>query len=90
MISALYFTGELATLKHIDFSDNQLVNIPDNLGIGQLLVHLNVANNKITELPVDLRKLRLLEHLDISGNNIASIPKVFSTVLTQLMVSIRF
>lgn len=79
--------GELATLKHVDLSNNQLVSIPDNLGIGQLLVHLDVSHNQITELPLDLRKLRTLEYLNVSHNQVGSIPKVFATVLTQLTVS---
>lgn len=80
-------TGELATLKHVDLSHNQLVTVPDNLGIGQLLDHLNLGHNKLTELPSDLRKFRTLDALDISHNQIGAIAKVFHTVLTQLRVS---
>lgn len=81
------FLGELATLKHIDLSHNQLVTIPDNLGIGQLLDHLDVGHNKLTELPLDLRKFRTLEHFDISHNQVAVVAKAFHTVLAQLRVS---
>ena len=85
-IIACHFSGELATLKLVDLSHNQLVTVPDNLGIGQLLDHLSLGHNKLTELPTDLRKFRTLDHLDISHNQIGAIAKVFHTVLTQLRV----
>ena len=85
-VIACHFSGELATLKLVDLSHNQLVTVPDNLGIGQLLDHLSLGHNKLTELPTDLRKFRTLDHLDISHNQIGAIAKVFHTVLTQLRV----
>ena len=62
--------NELANLKYLYLSGNQLKSIPENIQQLQNLKWLGLGRNQITELPKSLFNLPNLEWLDISENPI--------------------
>jgi Leucine-rich repeat (LRR) protein len=63
-------------LQELNFSANQIVEIPSwlgTLGSGNLL-YLNLCNNRLSSLPSELAQLAHLREIALSYNKLASIP----------------
>jgi Leucine-rich repeat (LRR) protein len=55
-------------------NNNQLNNIPSELGQSTNLICINIANNNLSNLPCELGQLDKLKKLDLSNNKLVSIP----------------
>lgn len=67
--------GQLAHLKALDVSNNQLSAVPDNLGRLRNLHSLDVSNNLLSSVPESLGQMRQLRSLDLSSNKLATLPE---------------
>lgn len=62
-------------LRTLDISENRFIQLPDDIGIFDLLKHLNVNDNRLTALPAVLGNLVKLETLNAINNALTSIPR---------------
>ena len=58
----------LRSLEQLDFSKNQLSNMPSELGSLKELQHLSLAVNLLTGIPSSLVSLTKLQHIDLGSN----------------------
>jgi Leucine-rich repeat (LRR) protein len=63
----------LYNLTSIDFSCNNIYNIPISIGNLENLKELRLSSNLISEIPIEIYNLHNLKYLDISMNNLISI-----------------
>jgi Leucine-rich repeat (LRR) protein len=77
-------------LVTINFADNKLSAIPDEIGYISTLEEIDLQNNNLTTIPETLKKLKNLTYIDLSGSNSFSkderkrIEKIFSDVFVSL------
>lgn len=64
----------LANLRTLDLSNNQLTEIPASIGNLPRLQYLILRHNQLTTLPETIGELTNLTYLDLSHNKIESIP----------------
>eukprot|EP01135_Chromosphaera_perkinsii_P011918 Nk52_evm35s2531 gene=Nk52_evmTU35s2531 len=68
--------GEHAkSLNMLDYSQNQLVSLPENLGKCLKMGALDVSHNQITQLPESLMKCVDIKSLRINHNSLQCLPK---------------
>ena len=65
-----YFTH----LEKLNCSDNEITELPENLGDLSKLIFLDCANNKIEKIPKSMSSLYLLQHLNLSKNELIEVP----------------
>lgn len=70
----------LNQLKILDFSDNELQEIPDSLRFPSSLEHLQLSGNNIKNLPANFASLANLTYLDLSQNPLGEIPSAISSL----------
>jgi internalin A len=77
---------QLANLRTLIISDNQITAIPDSLANLAYLRWLDLSDNQITAIPDSFARLANLEFLNLSNNRIAAIPDSFASLtnLSQL------
>eukprot|EP01062_Namystynia_karyoxenos_P034350 TRINITY_DN2518_c0_g1_i1.p1 TRINITY_DN2518_c0_g1~~TRINITY_DN2518_c0_g1_i1.p1 ORF type:complete len:553 (+),score=225.91 TRINITY_DN2518_c0_g1_i1:71-1660(+) len=63
--------GACKMLSLISFQNNQIEEVPSELGAGASLASINLANNQIKELPFEVTNLRKVKDLNLSGCPIA-------------------
>ncbi|XP_073665829.1 leucine-rich repeat and death domain-containing protein 1 isoform X2 [Tursiops truncatus] len=72
----------MTQLKGLDISNNEIREMPRNIGELRGLVSLNAYNNQIRYLPPSFLSLNALQQLNLSGNNLTALPsgiyKLFS------------
>eukprot|EP00002_Diphylleia_rotans_P009456 TRINITY_DN19709_c0_g1_i1.p1 TRINITY_DN19709_c0_g1~~TRINITY_DN19709_c0_g1_i1.p1 ORF type:complete len:312 (+),score=56.22 TRINITY_DN19709_c0_g1_i1:59-994(+) len=64
----------LVGCDHVDFSRNEIANLPENITLLSGLTSLDISHNKLTELPIQLSSLSSLKELNISGNQFTRVP----------------
>ncbi|KHN85836.1 Leucine-rich repeat-containing protein 59 [Toxocara canis] len=69
--------AKLPRATHLDFSNNQIVNIPLEFCLLTHITKLDLSNNRIVHLPSDFGKLSSLEHLDLYKNCVEELPLSF-------------
>lgn len=69
----------LVSMRYLDFSGNQIKEIPEFLGNCAKLDRLLAAKNEISSISknINLQKLSLLKRIDVSRNKINEIPEEF-------------
>lgn len=63
---------KLSWLETLDFADNILTSIPDNVNQFSYLKVLNLGNNSLASVPNSLSQCQSLEVLNLSGNKLRS------------------
>jgi len=58
-------------LKKLMIQNNQIKELPAEIGSLPNLEVLNLANNQLTSLPSEIKNLKKLKKLNIKGNNIS-------------------
>lgn len=71
--------GFFSMLDTIDFSNNQLDIIPDNLMAVPFLRHFYVSNNQLKQLPATLSHCNWLKTCHLAKNKFNSLPDYFMT-----------
>lgn len=59
----------LPAIEHLDLSDNNLLQLPREIGELQNLVTLNISGNKLLSIPQQVATLSKLEELNLTGND---------------------
>jgi len=73
----------LAKLQRLSVTDNQLEDVPPELGQLSNLVELNLTRNKLISLPGRLYACRQLAGLYLARNRITNLPEVSDIFLFQ-------
>lgn len=68
LTASTFRDGSCPRLQKVDFSNNQLTELPESIGNVRSLISLNVANNKLKCLPATCRHLGLIESF-VYGSN---------------------
>jgi Leucine-rich repeat (LRR) protein len=63
----------LTNLTSIDFSNNHLTKIPEDIYKLYNLTSINFSNNQLTEIPKDINELSNLTNIDFSNNQLTKI-----------------
>ncbi|KAI9490146.1 hypothetical protein BDB00DRAFT_839212 [Zychaea mexicana] len=78
----------IATLVHLNVSDNQLSTIPKSIAQCARLRTLNVSKNHLATLPADLVQLTQLELFDLSENLLCIMPAdILERMRTTLLIT---
>lgn len=77
----------LQSVSKIDFSDNQLTTIPDQISLLQALQVLNLSHNAIHIISDQISSLVKLEEANLSSNRIENVPLFSSSNLMLLDLS---
>lgn len=56
-------------IEHLDLSDNNLLQLPREIGELQNLITLNISGNKLLSIPHQIGTLKQLQALDLIGND---------------------
>lgn len=75
-------------LKRLDFSMNELTQIPDFFAKLQQLEALDLSNNEFKIFPEILTQLPNLKEVDLRQNQLTTVPAIFSKVLPNCKVLI--
>jgi len=65
-------------LRTLDVSDNNIQDLPRNIGMCASLESLLVRDNRLTEFPTSAKQLKTLTHLDVAGNNFEDVPEMLT------------
>ena len=65
-------------LRTLDVSDNNIQELPRNIGMCASLESLLVRNNRLAEFPASAKQLKTLTHLDVSGNSFEGVPEMLT------------
>lgn len=79
----------LAKLRSIDLSNNNLSRIPRSIGTLQYLRILKIAHNRLNYLPDCFLQLRCLEQVNLEDNRILQLPKSLSTLANAALEMIN-
>jgi Leucine-rich repeat (LRR) protein len=71
----------------LDLSDNQLSELPPEIGQLTKLTQLDLSGNQLSELPPEIVQLTKLTTLDLSGNQLGELPPEKSTSKLSLKIS---
>lgn len=71
----------LSDLERFSIADNQLEEIPAELGLVGKLTQMNLARNKLSEIPQELYKLEQLRKLSLARNSLRELPEVGSGLM---------
>lgn len=72
------FINSLSNLERFSIADNQLQEIPAELGLVSKLTEMNLTRNKLSEIPQELYKLTHLRKLSLARNSLRELPEVGS------------
>lgn len=75
---SIVFIYSLSSLERFSIADNQLEEIPAELGLVSKLMEMNVARNKLSGIPQELCKLTRLRKLSLARNSLRELPEVGS------------
>lgn len=70
------FIYSLSNLERFSIADNQLEEIPAELGLVSKLMEMNLSRNKLSEIPRELYKLTCLRKLSLARNGLRLLPEV--------------
>ena len=70
-----YICGGIRTL---DVCDNNIQDLPRNIGMCAYLEALLVRDNRLTEFPQSAKQLKTLTHLDVAGNSFDAVPEMLT------------
>ena len=70
-----YISGGIRTL---DVSDNNIQDLPRNIGMCAYLEALLVRDNRLCEFPQSAKQLKTLTHLDAAGNAFDAVPEMLT------------
>ena len=62
------------TIKNLHLSNQEIIELPKEIGILINLEHLYLANTKLTKLPIEIGNLINLQTLDLSSNYLSELP----------------
>lgn len=62
--------NKLKSLVRLDVSDNQILEIPDNIDEIINLETFNIRNNNISEIPINVTNLKSLKRFTVGENNL--------------------
>ncbi|TFF99260.1 MAG: hypothetical protein EU541_05340 [Promethearchaeota archaeon] len=63
-------------ITNLNFSNLNLDEIPNSIGLFKNLVELDLSKNNLTSIPMSIGNLKKLKSLNLSNNNITEFPKV--------------
>lgn len=66
---------EIYQLTGLDLSNNQLTELPGEIGHLTNLEYLNLSKNKLINLPEEIGRLTNLQELNVSNNQLTELPK---------------
>lgn len=75
---SIVFIYSLSNLERFSIADNQLEEIPAELGLVSKLAEMNLARNKLSEIPQELYRLTRLRKLSLARNGLRQLPEVGS------------
>jgi len=67
--------SELPMLEKIELQDNELSELPQEIGFLTQLQYLNLSNNNLQSIPESISNLKLLKDLNLKNNQLKSLPK---------------
>lgn len=79
-----------SSLIFLDFSNNNIKHIPEDIELLENLYYLNLSNNKIETIPSSFFKLKKLLFLVLHQNKISEIPKQFGNLHDLTLLSLTF
>ncbi len=62
-------------IEELNFKNNELYTMPNNICYLVNLKKIDFKNNKLTSLPKDIGNLKNLKSLNLSGNELTELPK---------------
>ncbi|ELP94890.1 villin, putative [Entamoeba invadens IP1] len=71
----------------LNFSENEIVEIPDTIGDCIGLTYLSLAKNQLVSLPPTMSRLKSLKQLILYGNKLKNLPLLDKSGLTHLDVA---
>lgn len=71
---------ELDWLYRVDMHENEITEVPEDIGSLAMLEELSFAFNHLSSFPSSLALLQRLTHLDLAGNQIAKVPDVLGSL----------
>lgn len=69
------YNGMGTRLTRIDFSNNQIEEIPPQVSHLRVCVEFNISSNRIKELPEQMSSMTSLEVLNLNNNSLTELPK---------------
>ena len=66
--------GIIQNLEVLNLSNNQVSQLPSNIGELKNLKVLNLSNNQVSQLPSNIGELKNLEVLNLSNNQVSQLP----------------
>lgn len=80
-----FYIHSLSNLERFSIADNQLEEIPAELGLVGKLTEMNLARNKLSEIPHELYKLQHLRNLSLARNRLRELPEVGLRIIHVLV-----
>ena len=77
---------DLINLKELDLCDNQLEEIPKEIGSLINLQKLNLYNNQLKEIPKEIGSLINLQILNLNHNQLKEIPKEIESLINLCVI----
>ena len=75
-------TYHFRCVKEIDFSSNNIKNLPSEIGNLRLLQSLDLSHNQLSSLPSSISHLKNLKNFNVSNNSFKSLPAEFAQLLS--------
>ncbi|EMS14785.1 leucine-rich repeat containing protein [Entamoeba histolytica HM-3:IMSS] len=75
--------SQASIITSIDLSNNEIINLPKEMGPFKVLTHFRMMANKVSSLPLSFTTLTNLRHLDLNANCFTEFPTQI-TSLTNL------
>jgi len=82
-------TKEITSLTSLNIENNQLTELPKEIGNLTRLTSLNIKNNQLTELPKEIGNLTSLIWFGIENNQLTELPKEIGNLTSLTSLNIK-
>ena len=81
------FLGKIRSIKHVDFSYNEIRQVAEHLATMKNLQYFDVSHNMINQARLNISSMSRLQFVDLSYNQLTSIPESTFSQLNEVAMS---